>query len=385
MLTYWIAGGRARDTLFFRDPSWVEKNRIDIRLGCRAIGLNTGSKKLIVADGEEISYDRILIATGSSPISLPVPGVEAKGVISLRNISDAETIFGGGPDLREAAIIGGGFIGLKLACHLRERGIGVTVLEKEPKLAPRMFDHTASCVVGNKLRKHGIRVETDVEVTEFLNENGWVRGVGIKDGEMFSCQRVIQAVGVRPNTRFLGDSGIDLQGGIVVNERMETNVPRVYAAGDVTMTIDSITSERLNNATWPVATRQGSVAGWNMAGGNRTYTHSFPLNALNLFGVRIMAAGHPYYEKGSNVDIFMKQQGESYRKIVTRAGRVMGFIFVGDVSGAGFLLSFMKSNAGISRDPLDFLNSRVSLQDDVLPNLGYRHGELFTTPREKYR
>jgi len=336
-----------------------------------------------VADGEEISYDRALIATGSSPISLPIPGVKARGVICLRNINDAETVMSGGADLREAVIIGGGFIGLKLACHLRERGVGVTVLEKEPKLAPRMFDDTASFLVGNKLRKHGIRVETDVEVMEFLNKKGWVTGVMTKDGEMYSCQRVIQAVGIRPNTQFLADSGIDFQGGVLVNERMETNVPGVYAAGDVAMTIDSITSERLNNATWPAATRQGTVAGWNMAGGNRTYTHNFLLNALNLFGLRVMAAGHPYYEEESNVDVFMNRQGESYRKIVIRAGRVMGFLFVGDVSGAGFLLSLMKRKAEISRNPLDFLNSRVSLQDDVLPNLGYRHGELFTVPRKQ--
>ncbi len=385
MLTYLIAGGRSRDTLFFRDPSWAERKGIDVRLGCQAVGLNTGSKILRVADGKEMSYDRALIATGSSPISLRIPGVEAKGVISLRNVNDAETVMSAGPHLREAVIIGGGFIGLKLACHLRERNIGVIVLEKEPRLAPRMFDDTASFLVGNKLRKHGIRVETDVEVTEFLNENGWVTGVMTKKGEMYSCQRVIQAVGVRPNTQFLADSGINLQSGVLVNERMETNVPGVYAAGDVTMTIDSITSERLNNATWPAAARQGTVAAWNMAGGNRTYTHNFLLNALNLFGLRVMAAGHPYYEAGSSVDVFMNRQGESYRKIVIRAGRVMGFLFVGDISGAGFLLSLMKRNAEISHHPSDLLHSRISLQDNVLPNLGYRHGELFAASREKYR
>ncbi len=385
MLTYLIAGGRSRDTLFFRDASWAERKRIDVRLGCQAVGLQTGSKILRVADGKEISYDRALIATGSSPISLPIPGVEAKGVISLRNVNDAETVMSGGADLREAVIIGGGFIGLKLACHLRERNIGVTVLEKESKIAPRMFDDTASFLVGNQLRRHGIRVETDVEVTEFLNENAWVTGVKMKDGEIYSCQRVIQAVGVRPNTQFLADSGIDLQGGVLVNERMETNVPGVYAAGDVTMTIDSITSERLNNATWPAAARQGTVAAWNMAGGNRTYTHNFLLNALNLFGLRVMAAGHPYYEEGSNVDVFMNRQGGSYRRIVIRAGRVMGFLFVGDISGAGFLLSLMKRNAEISHNPSDLLHSRISLQDNVLPNLGYRHGELFAASRETYQ
>jgi len=353
MLTYWMAGNQPQEILSFRDASSAGEKGINVKLNSQAVGLNTRAKRLLLADGEDISYDQVLMR--------------------------------GGPNLREAIIIGGGFIGLKLACHLRDRGIGVTVLEKEPKLAPRMFDHTASLVIGNKLREHGIRVETDVEVTEFLKENGWVTGVMIKGGGVYSCQRVIQAVGVRPNTQFLTDSGIDLQGGILVNERMETNVPGVYAAGDVTMTIDSITSERVNNATWPAATRQGTVAGWNMAGGDRTYIHNFPLNALNLFGLQLMAAGHPYYESGPGVDVFRKEEGESYRKIVIRAGRVMGFIFVGDISGAGFLLSLMKRKAELSHDPLDLLNSRVSVQDNVLPHLGYRHGQLFTTRIQKYR
>ena len=385
MLTYWMTGNRPQEILFFRDASWAEKKRLDVRLGWRAVGLNTESRKLILADGGEISYDKLLIATGSFPICLPIPGVEAKGVTCLRYVSDAETILGADPDLREVAIIGGGFIGLKLACHLRERNLGVTVLEKEPKLAPRMLDQKASLLIVNELRKHGIRVETDVEVTEILKEKGWVTGLRLKDGRMFPSQRVIQAVGVRPNTEFLADSGIDLQGGVLVNERMETNVLGIYAAGDVAMTIDSITSERVNNATWPAAARQGTVAGWNMAGGNRTYIHNFPLNALTLFSLRVMVAGHPYYEKGPGMDVLTEEQGKSYRKIVIRDGRLIGFILAGDVFGAGFLLSFMKRKTEISHDPLDLLNSRVSLQEYVLPNLGYRHGDLFTVPKEKFR
>ncbi len=383
MLTYWVAGARPAESLLFRDSSWAQRKRIDVRLGSRAVGLKTGSRKLILADGEEICYDRLLIATGSSPISLPIPGVDAQGVTSLRNVRDAKAILGGVSDLREVVIVGGGFIGLKLACHLRERGLGVTVLEKEPKLASRMLDQNASFLVSNRIRKHGIRIETDVEVAEILNEREWVTGVRMKDGRTFPAQGFIQAVGVRPNMEFLAGSGIDLQGGVLVNERMETNVPGIYAAGDVAITIDSITSERVNNATWPAATRQGIVAGWNMAGGNRTCIHNFPLNALTLFDLRVMAAGHPYYEEGLGLDVFTKAQAESYRKIVMKAGRVIGFIFVGDVSGAGFLLSLMKREAEISHNPLDLLSCRVSLQDYVLPNLGYRHGDLFNVLKEE--
>ncbi len=384
MLTYWIAGGRPRDSLFFRDSSWAQRKRVDVRLDSQAVELKTGSRKLILADGQEISYDRLLIATGSSPIWLPIPGADAHGVTALRNVRDAEAILNRVSDLREVVIVGGGFIGLKLACHLRERDLSVTVFEKESKLASRMLDQNASLLISYRLRKHGIRVETDVGVAEILTEREWVTGVHMEDGRAFPAQAFIQAVGVRPNTEFLADTGIDLQGGISVNERMETNVLGAYAAGDVAMTIDSITSERVNNATWPAAARQGAIAGWNMAGGNRTYIHNFPLNALTLFGLRVVAAGYPYHERGPDVDVFKKEVGESYRKIVMRAGQVIGFIFIGDVSGAGFLLSLMNRKTDRAHDPLDLLNFRVSLEDSVLPHLGYRHGDLFNAPKGKF-
>ena len=322
--------------------------------------------------GEAIPYDRLLIATGANPISLPIPGIRTEGgirtngVVSFRTPSDAEKILEGECHGREVIIIGGGFIGLKLACHLKERGLEVTILEKEPKLAFRMFDLKTSRIVGKKLGESGIRVETGVEAAEVLSEKGWVSAVRLKDGRILPCQRIVEAVGVRPNVQWLAGSGIDLKGGIPVSERQETNVSGVYAAGDAAVTIDSITSERVSNATWPAATRQGTVAGVNMAGGSLRYIHNYALNALNLFGLRVMAAGHSYYdEEESGVRILLEERGEVYRKQVTRDGRLIGFILIGDTSGAGLLLSrIMRKEESLA-------------QRGLPPNLGFRHGRLF--------
>jgi len=251
------------------------------------------------------------------------------------------------------------------------------VLEKEPKLAARMFDLKASRLVEEKLREGGLGIETDVEVVEILNKEGWVSGVRLKDGRLFSCQRVIEAVGVRPNTQFLNGSGIDLEGGVLVNERMETNLPGVYAAGDVTMTKDSINSEWVNNATWSAATRQGRVAGSNMAGGDQRYIHNFNLNSVDLFGLRVVAAGHPFYESKPGIDVFIHDQGKSCRKVVIREGRLIGFISVGDVSKAGFVLSLMKRGIELSRDEWDRLLSSRTPQYELPPHLGFKHGFLF--------
>ncbi len=365
MLSYWLAG-RPEETLFFRDPSWAENFNINFKPDRTAGSLDTLSRKLVISSGEEVPYERLLIATGASPISLPIPGIRTEGVGSFRTPSDAERILGGDCSGREVVIIGGGFIGLKLACHLRERGLGVTILEKELKLAFRMFDLKTSRIVAKKLEESGIPVETGVEVTQVLSEKGRVSAVHLKDGRSLPCHRLVQAVGVRPNVQWLAGSGIDLKGGISVSDRQETNVSGVYAAGDAAVTIDSITSERVSNATWPAATRQGIVAGVNMAGGSLRYVHNYSLNALNLFGLRVMAAGHSHYdEEESGVRILLEERGEVYRKLVTRDGRLIGFILVGDTSDAGLLLGrIMRREEHLA-------------QRGLPPSLGYRHGLLF--------
>jgi NADPH-dependent 2,4-dienoyl-CoA reductase/sulfur reductase-like enzyme len=372
MTTYWLAGHLPRERLFFRDPSWAERVRIDFHPRQTVTSLHTAARRVIVSEDRDIPYDRLLIATGSTPISLPIPGIGSKGVTYLRGLHDAEKIVEGSSGVETVLIIGGGFIGLKLACHLKERGLSVTVVEKEPKLAARMFDLKASQIVGERLREKGITVETDVEVVEVIEEEGWVSGALLKDGRTFPCQRIVEAVGVRPNTQFLAGSGVDLKGGIPVNERMETNVSGVYAAGDVAMTIDPVTLDGVNNATWPAATRQGRVAGSNMAGRTRTYVHNFTLNALNLFGFQVMTAGHAHYEKGSETNVLLEDRNESYRKIVIKDGQVIGFILIGDVSGAGYLLGLMKRK---DPPPLDLKERSFFLH---LPhNLGYDHGSIF--------
>ena len=379
MLSYWMAGGYGFERLFFRDPSWSERMKIDLRVDSRGASLQPASKKLVLDKGGDLGYDRLLIATGAVPISLRLSGIDAKGVTSFRTLRDAETLLEGeGSDgVKRIVIIGGGFIGLKLACHLKERGLEVSVLEKERKLAFRMLDQKASDLIEKKLRGHGIAVETGVEAKEVLSERGWVSGVQTKDGRLFHCQRLVQAVGVKPNVQWLEGSGIGLRGGILVDERMRTNLPDVYGAGDVTITLDSITGEPIHNATWPAATRQGIVAGTNMAGGNLHLVHNFALNALNLFGLQVMAAGSAFYDEPDGVEIVSEEEGDVYRKKVIKGDRLIGFILIGDVSEAGYLLSRMKKGDEFPLKSRAPCLCRGSFRRHLPPHLGFRHGVLF--------
>jgi len=372
MLTYLIGGQVPREGVRFRDASWEKEHRIDLRPRRYAVSLETSSQKLILEKGEEVPYDRLLIATGSSPISLPILGRRLKGVRSIRQVSDAEAISGAIPTLRQVVIIGGGFIGLKIASHLRERGIEVSILEKENRLAPRMFDDQASRFLIDLLGRKRIRAETDVEVEEILGKAGQVCAVRMKDGRIFPGQMVIQSVGVKPNTAFLAGSGIALEMGIPVNPFMETNIPGVYAAGDVAVTVDSITGEKMNNATWPAASRQGTVAGTNMAGGKVSYVHNLPLNALHLCGIPIMAARNSGEINGQGL---VEEGTGFYRKVLLQDGRITGFILIGKVSQAGFLLALMKKKEALS---MADLTQESFLGRNLLPQgYGYRHGLLF--------
>ena len=372
MLTYWIGGEAPREGIRFRDPSWAEMNRVHPQLNRRAVALKTPSQKLILDNDEEMPYDRLLIATGSSPISLPIPGAGLKGVHSLRQVSDAETILGAIPSLHQVLIIGGGFIGLKVASQLKQHGVEVLILEKEDRLAPRMFDVKASLFLVDLLGQKGIRAETGVEVEEILGKAGRVDAVKMKDGRIFPGQMVIQSVGVRPNTAFLTGSGITLERGIPVNPRMETNVPGIYAAGDVALTLDSLTGEKVNNATWPAASHQGTVAGTNMAGGNVSYIHNLSSNAFHLCGVPVMAAGNSGESSGH---VLVEEGTDFYRKILLQDGRLTGFILIGEVSQAGSLLALMKKKEVLSDAELmpESLLRRIKLPQGY----GYRHGSLF--------
>ncbi|MHB9097219.1 MAG: NAD(P)/FAD-dependent oxidoreductase [Syntrophales bacterium] len=377
MLTYWVSGHFPREGLFFRErESWADKNQVTLRCGEQVTAVDVLRQAVTVAAGGEIPYDRLLIATGATPVIPPIPGIRARGVYPFRTFADAEGILTSRADLKEVSIMGGGFIGIKLACHLRERGLAVSVFEKEPRLASRIFDQRASDIVKGQLRRCGLTVETGVGIAEIMNRGGWVSGVRLDDGRHLPAQILVAAVGVRPNTTFLDQPIAAPRGGIPVDERMASAVPGVFAAGDVATARDSLTELPFNNAVWPAATRQGKVAGANMAGRDRAYVHNFNLNALNLDGLQVTSAGHPYEQEGGAIRVFHEEQGANYRKLILRSGVLIGFILIGDTSPAGCLLSRMKRGDLIT-DPAELLARGGDAPLGSFRNRGFHQGALW--------
>ena len=377
MLTYWMSGRYPKERLFFRDIGpWATDHQVDLRCGEKVTAIDVDRQAVTLSPGEVIAYDRLLIATGAVPLIPPIPGIRAKGVCTFRTFADAEGILTSRRDLEQVCIMGGGFIGIKLACYLRERGLSVLVVEKEPRLASRIFDQRASDIVKEHLRKHGLSVETGAGIMEISNRDGWVSGVRLEDGRIFPAQILVVAVGVRPNTSFVEAPIAATGGGIPVDERMETSVPHVYAAGDVATTRDSLTSSPFSNAIWPAATRQGRVAGANMAGRRRAYVHNFSLNALNLYGLQVASAGHSLEQEGDDIRVFREEKGNEYRKIILKSGVPIGFILTGDTSRAGLFLSRMK-RGDIIGNPAELFTRISHAPSGLPPHMGFRHGSLW--------
>ena len=377
MLTYWMSGHYPKERLFFREMgSWAKDHGVDLRCGTEVKAVDGHRQAVTLSSDEEIAYDRLLIAAGAVPLIPPIPGIRTKGVCTFRTLADAEEILTSRRDMEQVCIMGGGFIGIKLACHLRERGLKVLVVEKEPRLASRIFDQGASDIVKEQIQRHGISVETCAGIAEVSNRDGWVSGVRLEDGRLFPAQILVVAVGVRPNTGFLNALIAGPRGGIPVDERMESPVPHVYAAGDVATTRDSLTSSPFSNAVWPAATRQGKVAGANMAGRCRRYVHNFNLNALNLYGLPVASAGHSLEPKGDDIRIFQEEKGNEYRKIVLKSEVLIGFMLIGDTSSAGLFLSRMK-RGNVIGNPAELFVRTGQAPSGLPPHMGFRHGSLW--------
>lgn len=374
MLTYWASGKFEKKDVSFRSDNWAGRYGINLLTGTSVTHILPEEHRVLLGDGRPVSFDRLLIASGATALSLPIPGSAAKGVGFFRNFNDTELFLADRFKIETAAIIGGGFIGMKLACHLRERGLSVVILEKEDRLAARILDHGSSQMIAVKLRQHDIQVETGVVIEKILKQNGRVHALVLEGGRRILAQRVVLAAGVKPATNFVDPEDIRLDGGIVVNDRMETSCRGIYAAGDVAATQDSITGKWINNAIWPAATRQGSIAGYNMAGTGKRYRHNFPLNALELFGMRVMSAGYPMARDGDDVSVDQNPEKGEYFKQVIRNGRLSGFIMIGEIAQAGNCLQLMKKNSPLTGDA----RKKETVVDRRLPKgFGYAHGRIF--------
>jgi NAD(P)H-nitrite reductase large subunit len=307
---------------------------ITCRMGTTVTSLLPAENRVALASGEKLGYSKLLLATGSSPLLPPVSGIDARGVYSLWTLQQARAIAAAAADARQAVVIGAGLIGLKTALALAARGLKVTVVEKLPQLMPRQLDKAAAEIIGSRLAAKGVEVLLGAEVTAIPTANGAVTGVKT-DAATIDCQLVVAALGVKPNSGLATAAGITTRRGIVVDERQQTSVPGIYAAGDVAETTDELSGSPVIPAIWPVAVEQGLTAARNMAGRQAAFPGSVAMNAVEVAGIPLVSIGD--VAGGPEDTILVVQRGDSYRKVVLRGKLARGVLCLGDIRQAGVL------------------------------------------------
>ena len=350
LISYLLAGHTKEDKMYYRDENFYKENNVETVFNKKVTGVDTKKKQVILEDKKKIDYDKLLIATGGTPFVPPIKGKDRKNVYTFTKWSDAEDIIKISKKVQKAVVIGAGMIGLKAIEGLNAIGIDVTVVELAPEVLSRALDKDASRIVQRKMEEAGVEVITNNEVVEITGKGNVATGVVLRDKKKIKCDLVIVAIGVIPNTGFIKESGIKINRGIVVDERMETNIKGVYAAGDVVEALNMLTNEKMPIPIWPLAYRQGSIAGDNMSGGTLVYKGGFPMNSIEFPGAPTISLGI-IDPRGEGYESLIKNDAKNgnYKRIIIKNERLVGAILVGDdVDRAGILTGLIKEQKPVT-------------------------------------
>ncbi len=341
-LPAFIAGEISEKEVFAYPPSWYDDAGVKVHLNTPIVRLFPERKVIVTADGKEYSFRKLLLATGSRPLLPPIEGSELKGVFTLRTLEDALAIKNYSERCEKAVILGGGLLGLEVARALKVRGLSVTVLERGPHLLPRQLDKEGAAVFHKLIENMGIDVLSSAEARAILG-NGEVKGVVLRDGRELPAQLIVIAAGVRCNAELAKEAGLRVEGGIVVDEKMATSAPDIYAAGDVAS---------FRGQTWgiiPVALAQARVAAASMAGEEAFYKEVVPSNSLKITGIDLTSAGEVNLPEDQAIHLRLsKPEAGLYRKLVLNNGKLVGGISIGDKEWGATMEKLVKDKTPIT-------------------------------------
>ena len=338
-LNEYISGEIEENNLVAKKEQWYRDRDINLELMTRITGAKHQEKALVTQNNRILSYDRLLIATGSHSFIPPIKGSEKKGVFSIRTIKDARDISSYAGEIGDVVLIGGGLLGLEAGNALRKLGKKVVVVEFFPRLLPRQLDVDGAERLQGIMEKMGFSFRLGAK-TEGIAGADQVNGVFLEDGETLSSEMVVISAGVRPNMEIAGDLGLDHDKGIKVNEHLRTNRDHIYAAGDVAE------FKGMPYGIWPAAMEQGKIAGNNMAGGDMTYEGTVMANTLKVVGIDLASAGNIDAENELESKVFTDEK--IYKKIVIENNRIVGCIMLGATKGFSTMTKAISEKADIS-------------------------------------
>ncbi len=334
-------------------------SNLDLRLGLRATHLDPKKQTLTLGQDEILSYDRLLIATGASPVRPDISGLDGPGVFLLRTWADAEGIANVAKGAKHAVILGAGRIGMKSAFALRHLSIEVTIVELLKRIVPQQLDEESAAIFAQTVAEAGIKTILGQTIKAVNHKGKKVTSVTLDDESNLKADLVIVGVGVRANLDLAVSGGLHTHHGLLVDEHLRTNDAHIFAAGDVVETKDILSGNSIVSGIWTNAAEMGRIAGDNMAGGNSSYEGAFSLlNAMELGGLPVISVGDVQALPADGVEVFAERRGQAYRKLVFRGDRLIGLILVGQIERAGIYQTLIREKADVSALRRELLGPR---------------------------
>jgi len=350
MLSPVLAGEKTAEEIVLHPRSWYEEHGITLYAGDPIVAIDRKRRIVRAQSGKEVQYDRLLLATGSQPFIVPVPGADLPGVVGFRDLDDVDTMLQAARDGKHAVVIGGGLLGLEAANGLLRRGMDVTVVHLTGSLLNQQLDVDASLLLKSALEGRGLRIVLGAE-TEAILGDGKVERVRFKDGTEAPADLVVMAAGVRPNVALARAAGLHVERAIVVDDTLQSYDPRVYAVGECV---------QHRKATFGLVAPiwdQARVCAAHLAGlGHRRYVQQATATKLKVTGIDLYSAGDIVGGPGTQDLVLRDRRAGVYKRLVLAGNRITGAVLYGDVADGPWYFDLIQRGADVSalRDRLLF-------------------------------
>ncbi|MES0341084.1 MAG: FAD-dependent oxidoreductase [Candidatus Humimicrobiaceae bacterium] len=373
LITYYLAGKVTLDNIYFKDEKFYKDNNIELFTNTNIKSVDPEKMEVIARNGDRIKYKKLLIASGGSPIVpmikissrsgktvLPFDSIDSSnyhevgGIFTLTTLEDSIRIknYIEKNEIKSITILGGGLIGLKSAEAFLEIGLKINIVELADRVLAATFDSQASGIIENVIESTGSKIYKNNTIEEIFVDSGKVSGYRLRDGRENDCDLLVLAIGVNPDLGFIKEGTIETGRGIKVDSKMKTSAENIYASGDIVEGLDILLEENRNIAIWPLAVRQGNIAGSNMAGNAVSYEGGFFMNSVEILDIPSISMGvtNLSMQDDNTVEIkkIFKPDQNLYRKIVIKDNKIIGVIMVGNIERAGIYSGLIKNRIDLS-------------------------------------
>jgi len=350
LLSMLLSGEKSTDEIMLNTREWYAENGITLHAGDPVVSIDRRRRRVHSRKGVEVPYDRLLIATGSKPFMLPLPGGDLPGVIGFRGIDDVEQMLEAASTYKRAAVIGGGLLGIEAANGLLRRGMQVTLLHRIDVLMEQQLNADASRLLSHNLKARGLNVLLNAQTSELYGDQR-VQGIALADGSRIDADLVVMAVGVRPDMALAKSCGLHCDRGIVVDDTMQTYDPHIYAVGEC------VQHRRLTFGLVAPVWEQARVCASHLARvGHRRYRFTRTATKLKVTGIDLYSAGDFIGGDGTEDLVLRDPRRGVYKRLVLKDNQIIGAVLYGDVKDGGWYFELIQSGADITpiRDRLLF-------------------------------